>query len=174
MLGFLIIGGTVICVYNYMYINIMLIQQILLQKWVLNIVQNVQLYVCPVHGVELTFEPLTEITGIGLFAGTHDVQNTNISKNDSMREECVDATGELARNTTALGCFILFNSTCDSFEHYQAAMRSDDSCNAIILNLEEGTYSVLVYDLESETNGLPGSSPAVSMTGVVVTESKCT
>ena len=105
-----------------------------------------------------------------MFAGTYDVQIADISKNESMREECVDATGELARNTTALGCFILFISTSDSFEHYQAEVRLNDSCNTIILNLEKSNYLVLVYDLEE--NGLPGPTPAV-IEQVNVTKSAC-
>ena len=79
----------------------------------------------------------------------------------------IDINGKLASNTYALGCFISVRSS--SSNYYQVAVNENDSCTTTVSNLEEGTYSVLVYDLERD--GLPGSTPAVSTAGVVVSES---
>ena len=81
----------------------------------------------------------------------------------------VNVSGQLATNTDAQGCFIIVNpSSSNLAEHYQIALNENNSFTATVSNLEEGTYSVLVYDLERD--GLPGSTPAVSMAGVVVSE----
>ena len=95
--------------------------------------------------------------------GTYDVQTVSFEPVAG----AVTVSGELASNTDALGCLFIFKSS--SAEHYQTAVNEDDSCSTTVSHLERDTYSVLVYDLERD--GLPGSTPAVSMTGVVVSES---
>ena len=99
------------------------------------------------------------------FLGTFDVQSVSVESVAG----AVDIFVKLASNTDALGCFIFVKSSSDSSEHYQVAVNENDSCITTVLNLERDTYSVLVYDLERD--GLPGSTPAVSMAGVVASES---
>ena len=100
--------------------------------------------------------------------GTYDVQNVTLESVSGVAG-AVDVRGELANNTDALGCLIIVKSSSDSTEHYQIAVNENDSCTTTVSNLERDTYSVLVYDLERD--GLPGSTPAISMGGVVVSES---
>ena len=97
--------------------------------------------------------------------GTYDVQAASFKP--AAVAGTVIISGERASNTTALGCLIVIKSS--STVQYEVAIRKNDSCIATVSYLERNVYSVLVYDLEG--NGLPGSTPAVSMTGVAVSES---
>ena len=97
--------------------------------------------------------------------GTYDVQSVSFEPVAG----AVTVSGELARNTHALGCFFIFKSSLA--DHYQTAVNENDSCNTTVSNLERGNYSVLVYDLEED--GLPESTPVAMPVKVMVNKSIC-
>ena len=97
--------------------------------------------------------------------GTYDIQQVSVAGIGGV----VNVSGQLANNTDAQGCFIIVkSSSSNSAEHYQIALNENNSCVTNVSNLEKGTHSVLMYDLERD--GLPGSIPAVSMKGVVLSK----
>ena len=93
--------------------------------------------------------------------GTYDVQNATLKPMPG----AVAVHGVLVENTSAVGCFIVVKYSSDSVERYQAVV---GNCSTTVSYLTKNTYTVLVYDLESD--GLPGSTPAVSKDGVLVDE----
>ena len=94
-----------------------------------------------------------------LLSATYDVQVASLSASGQNK---MDVTVEFIENTTAKGCFLVFQNSSESPEVFVAVSRSQSS----IENIPASLYAVFVYDLEQ--HGIPNTSPAYEQTNITV------